>query len=77
MAAALSALFAVIGNIFTNMTKICQRIQSVFYFKDDISAFSSVTAVRTAGCYEKLPAEASNDSKLYNVKKLHTGVWSF
>ena len=47
MAAAFSALFAIFGRILSYMTEIHKRVQSIIHFKDDVSASSAVTAVRS------------------------------
>lgn len=58
MASPFSARLAVLSRIFSNMSKISQCIQTIIDFKNDISAFASIPAVRTAGRNKQLPAEA-------------------
>ena len=57
MAAFLAALFSVLGNVFADMAEIHQRVLTFVHLKNNISATSPVSSVRTAVGDVKFPPE--------------------
>ena len=58
MTAVFTARFAVTGCIFADMAEIRQRVQPFVHYKDNVSALTAVTTVRSSGRYKKLSAKA-------------------